>query len=245
MAYSEQRVIEKRHWSDNIFSFKTTRPQDFTFRNGEFVTLGLRNDNKLIPRAYSIVSSNQDEALEFLSIHVPDGPLTSLLTHVDEGSPIWINHKSTGSLTLEHIEPGRHLYLLATGTGVAPFISLIRGAEVYQHFDKVILVHTVRFLDGLAFRDELEARQDDGFIYFPTVTREAFEHNERGADLFCSGRLSGLVGLPEIDPDQDRVMICGNPNMNRDVRACLEQRGWRMTNHKGVGNFSLEQAFVL
>ena len=245
MAYSEQRVIEKRDWSDNIFSFKTTRPDDFQFRNGEFVTIGLRRDNRLIPRAYSIVSTNRDEALEFLSIHVPDGPLTSMLTHVDKGSPIWINRKSTGSLTLDHVEPGRNLYLLATGTGVAPFISLIRGAEAYQRFDRVILVHSVRYRDGLAFRDELEAAQGDQFVYFPTVTREPFEQTERGADLLRSGRLTELAGLEQLDPGQDRVMLCGNPHMNREVKAWLEENGWRMTNHAGLGNFTVEQAFVL
>lgn len=245
MAYSEQRVLSKKNWSDNIFSFTTTRPEDFDFKNGEFVTLGLRPNEKLIPRAYSIVSSNQQESLEFLSIRVPDGPLTSHLSEVDAGSSIWINQKSTGSLTLDHIKPGRHLFMIATGTGVAPFISLIRGAEVYQRFEKVILVHSVRTQSGLAFRNELESSCNQQFIYFPTVTRESFKYTARGSDLFCSGELNTILGLPELNPDLDRVMVCGNPNMNRDVKSFLLEQGWQMTNHQGVGNFTLEQAFVL
>ena len=245
MAYSEQRVLSKKNWSDNIFSFTTTRPEDFDFKNGEFVTLGLRPNKKLIPRAYSIVSSNQQESLEFLSIRVPDGPLTSHLSEVDSGSSIWINQKSTGSLTLDHIKPGRHLFMIATGTGVAPFISLIRGAEAYQRFEKVILVHSVRTKSGLAFRNELESLSNQQFIYFPTVTRESFKYTARGSDLFCSGELSTILGIPELNPDLDRVMVCGNPNMNRDVKSFLLDHGWQMTNHQGVGNFTLEQAFVL
>jgi ferredoxin--NADP+ reductase len=245
MPYSEQQVTAKQQWSDNIFSFKTTRPEGFDFENGQFVTLGLRPENKLIPRAYSIVSSNTDDQLEFLSIIVPDGPLTSRLAEIDAGNPVWINSKSTGSLTLKHVQPGRHLYMISTGTGIAPFISLLRGKQVFKHFEKAILLHTVRTQQGLVFRDELEAMQGEQFAYLPTVTREPFEISQRGSDLFCSGQVSRILGLPEVDPELDRVMICGNPAMNRDLTRYLQAQGWTMTNYQGVGNFTVEQAFVI
>ena len=245
MPYSEQQITSRREWSDNVFTFTTTRPEGFEFKNGQFVTLGLRPDKKLISRAYSIVSASEDEELEFLSIHIPDGPLTSELAQADEGNPIWINTKSTGSLTLDHVLPGRHLYLLATGTGLAPFVSLLRGAEVFNRFEKVILVHTVRNIRGLAYRDELEAMSSHQFIYLPTVTREQFETRERGTELFYSGELATKLELPHIDPQHDRVMLCGNPGMNREMTDYLKQNGWRMTNYQGVGNFTVEQAFVI
>jgi ferredoxin--NADP+ reductase len=223
----------------------TTRPEGFEFKNGEFVMLGLRPEGKLIPRAYSIVSTNRDDHLEFLSIQVPDGPLTSRLANVKQGNPIWINTKTTGSLTLDHIQSGRHLYMLATGTGLAPFISLIRAGDVFQTFERAILVHTVRKKQGLAYRDELTSRTEDQFLYVPTVTREPFETTERGADMFRNGKLTGKLDLPTPDPKQDRVMLCGNPNMNKEMTEYLEQNGWTMTNYKGVGNFTVEQAFVL
>lgn len=245
MPYAEQTVTAVRRWSDRTFSFMTTRPDSFDFKNGEFVMLGLRPDGKLIPRAYSIVSTNQDEHLEFLSIQVPDGPLTSRLAQVNEGNSIWINTKTTGSLTLDHIQPGRNLYMLATGTGLAPFMSLIRAGEVFDSFDRVILVHTVRKQQGLAYRDELTSRSGDQFLYVPTVTREPFATPERGAELFRSGELSSKLSLPMPEPEQDRVMICGNPNMNKEMTAYLQHEGWTMTNYKGTGNFTVEQAFVI
>ncbi|MDY6980670.1 MAG: ferredoxin--NADP reductase [Pseudomonadota bacterium] len=245
MPYSEQTITSKRPWSENIFTFTTTRPEGFEFKNGEFVTLGLRPEGKLIPRAYSIVSTNEDDQLEFLSIAVPDGPLTSHLAEANTGSSIWINTKSTGSLTLNHVQPGRHLYMLATGTGLAPFMSLVRSSEAFEHFERVILVHSVRHAPALAYRDELEARHGDEFLYVPTVTREEFANTERGADLFRSGELAEQLGLPKVDPEQDRVMLCGNPQMNKDMSEHLEDNGWTMTNYKGVGNFTVEQAFVL
>lgn len=245
MPYSQQQVTSKRRWSNNVFSFTTTRPDGFSFVNGEFVTLGLRQQEKLVARAYSIVSTNEDEQLEFLSIAVPDGPLTSELVNVDPGNAIWINTKSTGSLTLNHVQPGRHLYMIATGTGLAPFISLLRGGEIFNHFEKTILVHTVRTVEGLAYRQELEAMQSESFYYVPTVTREPFKTTLRGSELFRSGELTNLLGIAALDSDQDRVMLCGNPNMNRELRDFLKESGWTMSNHQGVGNFTVEQAFVL
>jgi ferredoxin/flavodoxin---NADP+ reductase len=245
MPYSEQRVTSIRQWSDKTFSFTTTRPENFQFENGEFVTIGLKTEGKLIARAYSIVSTNDVEHLEFLSIHVPDGPLTSRLAQVREGDGVWINSKTTGSLTLKYLQPGRNLYLLATGTGLAPFISLIRSTEVYQHYERVILVHTVRTAKELAYRDELQSHSHARFIYVPTVTREAFQLNQRCSDLFKSGELFTLHDLPPAVAEHDRVMICGNPLMNKDMTEHLHSQGWTMTDYHGVGNFTVEKAFVL
>ncbi|MEK6748294.1 MAG: ferredoxin--NADP reductase [Pseudomonadota bacterium] len=245
MPYSEQRVTSIRKWSDKTFSFTTTRPQDFSYENGEFVTIGLRIDGKLIARAYSIVSTNDTEQLEFLSIYVPDGPLTSRLAHVREGDGVWVNSKATGSLTLKYVKPGRNLYLLATGTGLAPFICLIRSAATYQTFERVILVHTVRTVGELAYQQEIESLSSERMIYVPSVTRETFPVNQRCSDIFKSGALFSMHNLPKADPELDRVMICGNPDMNRDMTKYLESQGWTMTNHRGVGNFTVEKAFVL
>jgi ferredoxin--NADP+ reductase len=245
VAYSEQTVTAKRPWSDRTFSLTLTRPADFKFENGEFVTIGLKADGKLIARAYSIVSTNDVDHLEFLSIHVPDGPLTSRLAQVQPGDSVWVNSKATGSLTLEHVQPGRNLYLLATGTGLAPFISLVRDPATFEVHERVILIHTVRTEAELAYREELEARVGDNFRYVPTVTREPFAHSQRCSDLFISGQLATDLDLPPIDPENDRVLICGNPEMNKQMSTYLKENGWTMTNHKGIGNFSVEAAFVI
>lgn len=245
MPYSEQRVTSVRRWSDKTFSFTTTRPSGFEFENGEFVTIGLKAEGKLIARAYSIVSTNDTEHLEFLSIHVPDGPLTSRLAHVKTGDGVWINTKTTGSLTLKYLQPGRNLYLLSTGTGLAPFICLVRSKELYQSFECVILVHTVRTVKELAYREELLSLQSDRFKYVPSVTREPFPVSARGSDLFQSGELSAMLQLPSADPAQDRVMLCGNPMMNKDMTDYLRANNWVMTDYHGVGNFTVEKAFVL
>ena len=245
MSYSEQRVQSVRTWSDRTFSFTLSRPQDFVFENGEFVTIGLKRDGRLVARAYSIVSTADRDYLEFLSIHVPDGPLTSELVHVRHGDSVWVNDKTTGTLTLHHVLPGRVLYLLATGTGLAPFMSLIRDPELYVRFEHVVLVHSVRTVAELAYRDEIEALPEPRLHYVPTVTREPFPTPERGADLFRSGELSRRLGLPLPDPAQDRVMICGNPDMTRQLTRYLKDSGWTPTNHRGVGNFTTEFAFVV
>ncbi len=245
MPYTEQQVTSKRQWSDKTFSFTTTRPEGFEFENGEFVTLGLRPEGKLIARAYSIVSTRDTEHLEFLSIYVPDGPLTSHLAHIHEGDGVWINSKTTGSLTLKYVQPGRNLYMLATGTGLAPFMSLVRASETWEHFERCILVHTVRTARELAYREELEKIGADKLCYVPTVTQEPFDTPQRGADLFRSGELFTHCGLPAADPEYDRVMLCGNPNMNKEMSVYLKKQGWTSTNHKGIGNFTVEKAFVL
>lgn len=245
MSYSQERVTSVRKWSEKTFSFTTTKPQGFQFNNGEFVTIGLRAEGKLIARAYSIVSTNDTNHLEFLSIYVPDGPLTSRLAHIREGDSVWVNDKTTGSLTLKYVQPGRHLYLLSTGTGLSPFMSLIRDPATYEVYEKVVLVHTVRTEKELAYRSEIEALVDDRLKYVPTVTREAFEIQYRCSNLFKSGDLFDMVGLPAADPAQDRVMLCGNPNMNQDMTQYLQDQGWTMTTFRGVGNFTVEKAFVL
>lgn len=245
MAYSEQTVQWVRPWSDRTFSFALTRPQPLVFRNGEFLTLGLRREGRLVARAYSIVSTNDADHLEFLSIHVPEGPLTSRLAQIRPGETVWVNDKPTGTLTLDHVQPGRVLYMLATGTGLAPFMSLTRDPETHRRFEQVVLVHSVRHATELAYREELTAREDGHFHYVPTVTREPFPTPERGADLFRSGELSRRLGLPAPDPETDRVMVCGNPAMTREMTHFLKENGWTPTNHKGVGNFTTELAFVL
>lgn len=245
MPYSEQRVTSIQKWSDKTFSFTTTRPQDFQFENGEFVTLGLKPEGKLIARAYSIVSNNDTEHLEFLSIHVPDGPLTSRLAHIQIGEGVWVNSKTTGSLTLKYVQPGRTLYMLSTGTGLAPFMSLIRSKEVYEAYERIVLIHTVRTVKELAYKEELEARSGEQFVYVPTVTREPFQITGRGTELFKSGEIFSRYQLPVADHAHDRIMICGNPEMNKDMTDYLKQQGWTMTNHRGVGNFTVEKAFVL
>lgn len=245
MPYSEQTVQSVRPWSDKTFSFTLSRPQDFSFVNGEFVTIGLKREGKLVARAYSIVSTADDDRLEFLSIHVPEGPLTSQLVRIRPGDSVWVNGKATGSLTLKHVLPGRTLYMLATGTGLAPFMSLIRDPELYSRYESVVLVHSVRTVAELAYRAEIEAIDNPQLYYVPTVTREPFPTPERGGDLFRAGLLSQRLGLPAPDPEHDRVMICGNPNMTRELTQHLKDAGWTLTNHRGIGNFTTEIAFVV
>jgi ferredoxin--NADP+ reductase len=252
---STQRVVSVHHWNDSLFSFRTTRDDGLRFINGQFVMLGIEQQGRPLTRAYSIASANHDEFLEFFSIKVPDGPLTSKLQHLAVGDSVVVSRKPTGTLVLRDLRPGTTLYMLATGTGLAPFISLIQDPETYQRFAKVVLVHGVRSVSELAYRDfitrELPNHEyfadlvRDKLIYYPTVTREPFATQGRITDLIDSGKLFADIGLPGFDPTTDRAMICGSPQMIRDCCALLDSHGFEVSPHIGApGDYVIERAFV-
>lgn len=253
--FSTEQVIAVHHWNDHLFSFRTTRAPGLRFVNGQFVMMGLEVEGRALTRAYSIVSPNYEEHLEFLSIKVPDGPLTSRLQYLREGDPVLVGKKPTGTLVIHDLLPGKHLYLFSTGTGLAPFMSLIQDPEVYERFERVILLHGVRYLSDLAYRDFItralpkneffgdEVRQK--LIYYPAVTREPFPTQGRLTHLLENGRLFEEIGLPPLDPAVDRAMLCGGPEMLRDFRALLERRGFTLARHIGdVADYVIERAFV-
>ncbi|WP_301101140.1 ferredoxin--NADP reductase [Propionivibrio sp.] len=252
---STQHVLSVRHWNDNLFSFRTTRDDGLRFINGQFVMLGLEQEGRPLTRAYSIASANHDEFLEFFSIKVPNGPLTSKLQHLSVGDAVVVSRKPTGTLVLRDLKPGRNLYLLATGTGLAPFLSLIQDPESYERFEKVILVHGVRTVSELAYRDfisrELPTHEyfadlvRDKLIYYPTVTRECFANQGRITHLIENGKLFSDIGLPLLNPAHDRIMICGSPAMIKDCCTLLDKREFKISPHIGaMGDYVIERAFV-
>ncbi len=253
-ALHQETVLSVHHWTDRLFSFTTTRDMGLRFSNGHFTMIGLTVNNKPLLRAYSIVSPNYEEHLEFLSIKVPDGPLTSRLQHIQVGDSIIVGRKPTGTLLIDYLLPGKNLYMLSTGTGMAPFLSVLRDPETYERFDKVILVHGVRQVNELAYHDYLtqELPQHEllgemvstQFLYYPTVTREPYRHMGRITDLMESGQLFADLGLPTPVPTQDRVMICGSPQMLKDLKSLLEQRGFQEGNTTRPGDFVIERAFA-
>ena len=254
-AFGTERVLTVHHWNSTLFSFTTTRDPALRFDNGQFVMVGLMIDGKPLLRAYSIASANYDEFLEFFSIKVAHGALTSRLQHLKVGDEVLISRKPTGTLTLHDLRPGKHLYLLGTGTGLAPFLSIVKDPDAYERFDKVVLVHGVRQVDELAYRDviteELPTNEyfgenvRDKLIYYPTVTREKFRNQGRLTDLIRSGRLFRGVGLPPLDPKVDRVMVCGSPAMLKDTTDLLDSMGFTMSPHIGTpGDYVIERAFV-
>ncbi len=253
-AFNEETVLSVHHWTDKLFSFTTTRDPALRFSNGHFTMIGLRVDNKPLLRAYSIVSANYEDHLEFLSIKVPDGPLTSRLQHIKVGEKIIVGKKPTGTLLIDYLTPGKHLYLLSTGTGLAPFMSIIRDPETYERFEQVILVHGVRTKDELAYHEllteHLPAHEFLGDMvnsklrYYPTVTREAYKNMGRVTELIENGKMLADLGLPPLDPAVDRVMICGSPGMLRDLKHMLEGRGFKEGNTSTPGAFVIERAFA-
>jgi ferredoxin/flavodoxin---NADP+ reductase len=250
-----EKVLEVHHWNDTLFSFKTTRDRGLRFRNGEFVMIGLETEARPIMRAYSIASPNHEEYLEFFSIKVPDGKLTSKLKNLEPGSDIMISKKPTGTLVVDDLKDGRNLYLLGTGTGLAPFLSIIQDPETYERFERIILCHGVRYCDELAYRefilDELPNHEYLGemvrekLIYYPTVTREKFQNNGRLTDLMVSGKLFKDIGLPPLNPEHDRAMICGSPSMLTDLSNILNDNGLKISPKMGIqGEYVIERAFV-
>jgi ferredoxin--NADP+ reductase len=251
---SQERVLNVHHWSDSLFSFTTTRNSGLRFRSGHFVMLGLEVEGRPLLRAYSVASAHYDEHLEFYSIKVPDGPLTSRLQNIQPGDSIFVSRKPTGTLVLDNLRRGKRLYLLASGTGLAPFMSVIRDPETYDRFEDVVVVHGVRFVSELGYRgyieDELPQHELVGeqvqkqLRYYPTVTREPFRNQGRVTTLIESGKLFADLGLPALDPAHDRVMICGSPAMLKDVVTLLEVRGLTEGSSDGQGEYVVERAFV-
>ena len=253
-AFLEETVLSVHHWTDRLFSFTTTRDPALRFSNGHFTMIGLRVDGKPLLRAYSIASANYEDHLEFLSIKVPDGPLTSRLQHIRVGDKIVVGKKPTGTLLTDYLLPGKRLYLLGTGTGLAPYLAIVRDPETYEKFEDVVVVHGVRQVNELAYHDLLdhELAQDellgelvaDKLHYYPTVTREPYKNSGRMTDLIQNGKLAADLGLPPLNPEEDRVMLCGSPAMLRDLKALLEMRGFKEGNTTKQGDFVVERAFV-
>ena len=254
-AYITEKIVSVHHWNDTLFSFTTTRDRALRYENGQFVMIGLEVDGRPLMRAYSIASANYEENLEFFSIKVQDGPLTSRLQRVQPGDDILMSRKPTGTLVLHDLLPGKHLYLFSTGTGLAPFMSVIRDLDVYDRFEKVVLIHGVRHVSEVAYEhyitNELPHHEflgeavSEKLIYYPTVTREPFRNQGRFTDLIESGKLFEDIGLPPLDPAVDRVMICGSAAMLKSSRELLDRRGFKMSKRIGdPGDYVIEHAFV-
>src|SRR5690554_3400007 len=250
-----ERVVSVHHWSDNLFSFRTTRDPGLKFENGQIVMLGLTVEGRPLLRAYSFASPNYDDCLEFYSIKIPDGPLTSRLQNLEVGDEVLVSRKLTGTLLLSDLLPGKNLYLLSTGTGLAPFMSLIQDPEIYERFEKIILVHGVRHVSEVAYSEFITKNLPDNeffgeqlrdkLIYYPTVTREPFRNQGRITELMRSGKLFTDIGLPPINPEHDRAMICGGPAMLDDTSTMLDEFGFKVSPRLGVAaDYVIERAFV-
>jgi ferredoxin/flavodoxin---NADP+ reductase len=254
-TFATERVLSVHHWNDNLFSFKTTRDPGLRFENGQFVMIGLHVNERPLVRAYSIASPNYEEHLEFFSIKVPNGPLTSRLQHLQVNDEVLVSRKPTGTLVIHDLLPGKNLYLLSTGTGLAPFMSVIQDIETYDRFEKIVLIHGVRYVSELAYAEFIEKVLPENeffgeevrqkLIYYPTVTREPFRNQGRLTNLINSGKLFEDIGLPPLNPADDRIMICGSPHMLADTSALLDERGFTVSPRIGVpGDYVIERAFV-
>ncbi|WP_445116162.1 ferredoxin--NADP reductase [Acinetobacter sp. WZC-1] len=255
-AFNVEKITHVHHWNDTLFSFKTTRDTALRYKNGQFVMIGLEVNGKPLMRAYSIASANYEEELEFFSIKVQDGPLTSILQKVQVGDEILISKKPTGTLVHDDLNPGKNLYLLSSGTGLAPFLAIIRDPETYERYEKVIVVHGTRFISELAYQDlilsELPGHEffqelgvQEKLVYYPTVTREDFHTQGRVTTAIESGDLFEKIGLQRFNPEVDRAMLCGSPAFLKDVAALLDQHGLKESPRMGeLGDYVIERAFV-
>lgn len=251
---NQETVTAVHHWNDTLFSFRTTRDPGFRFENGHFTMIGLQHEDRPLLRAYSIASANYEEEMEFFSIKVPDGPLTSKLQQLAVGDKVLVGRKPTGTLVADNLLPGRNLWLLSTGTGLAPFMSIIKDPDIYDRFDRVILAHGVRYVSELAYADYIarELPENEFFgeqareklLYYPAVTREDFRNQGRLTDLLASGKLAIDLGLPPVSVEDDRFMLCGSPSMLKDFGALLESRGFHESRQGRVGEYVIERAFV-
>ncbi len=260
-----QTVTEVQHYTDRLFRFRVTRPASLRFRSGEFVMIGLMGDphpetgkQKPLLRAYSIASPSWDEELEFYSIKVPDGPLTSKLQHINVGDEIILRPKPVGTLVHDALLPGKRIYFFATGTGFAPFASLLREPETYENYDEVIVTHTVRDVAELTYGRELieNLKKDEMMIellgeenldkirYYPTTTREESPKMGRITTLIENGELFADLGIPPLDPATDRAMVCGSLAFNLDIKKILEDAGLNEGANSEPGEFVIEKAFV-
>lgn len=253
-AFFTETVTWVQHWTPELFSFRTTRDPTLRFQSGQFLMVGLEVDGKPLVRAYSVASPAWHDELEFYSIKVQDGPLTSRLQKIKVGDQLLIGRKPTGTLVLDGLKPGKRLYMLGTGTGLAPWLSLARDPEVYDRFEQVIVTHTVRAVADLNYRElfEHDLAQDEilseviggKLTYYPTVTREPFKTQGRITTLIESGKLFEDLGLPPLDPAVDRLMLCGGPSVLADLKALLEARGYQEGSLANPGDYVLERAFV-
>jgi ferredoxin/flavodoxin---NADP+ reductase len=253
-AFQKETVLSVKHWTDSLFSFTATRDPGFRFQSGQFAMIGLEVEGRPLVRAYSMASANHEEALEFFSIKVTDGPLTSRLQKIREGDTILVGRKATGTLIAGNLIPGKRLLLLSTGTGLAPFASIIKDPDVYDSYETIILAHGCRQVSELAYGEQVVAnlQRDEFFgplikdklIYYPTVTREPFRNRGRVTDLIETGQLFEDIGLPKLDIESDRIMLCGSPGMLEELRIMLEGRGFAEGSHSEPGHFVIEKAFA-
>lgn len=254
-TYATERVLSVHHWNDKLFSFKTTRDPGLRFINGQFVMIGLMVNERPLVRAYSIVSPNYEEYLEFFSIKVPNGPLTSRLQHLNVGDTVLVSRKPTGTLIIDDLLPGKHLYLLSTGTGLAAFMPIIQDPEAYERFEKIVLFHGVRNVNDLAYEEFITETlpQNEFFgdvvreklVYYPSVTREPFRNQGRLHNLIESGKLFQDTDMPPLNSAVDRAMICGSAHMLKDTSDLLNRRGFNISPRIGEpGDYVIERAFV-
>jgi ferredoxin--NADP+ reductase len=251
-----QRVTGVHHWTNGLFSFQIERPDSFRFRSGEFVMIGLKDGDRPLLRAYSIVSPNWEEHLEFFSVKVPEGPLTSRLQHLKVGDYLFLSKKPTGTLVIDALRPGQRLFMVGTGTGLAPFLSVLRSPGTHEKFDEIIITHTVREEQELAYRDflENEIHADevfgellrDRFTYYPTVTRGEFKTPGRITDRIQAGEFADDLGLigNRFNPETARVMVCGSMAFNYDMSTMLNEHGLEEGSNSAPGSFVIERAFV-
>lgn len=252
--FNHETVLDVHHWTDTLFSFRTTRDPSFRFLSGQFTMIGLEVDGKPLTRAYSMASAVYEDTLEFFSIKVPNGPLTSRLQHLKVGDTVLVGRKPVGTLLCDSLLPAKRLWLLSTGTGLAPFLSIIRDLEVYERYEQIILVHGVREVADLAYDDyisnELPQHEYLGefvrqkLVYYPTVTREAFRNQGRVTDLIRSGKIFADIGVPEFSAENDRMMLCGSPAMLAETKQMLLDYGLTEGSQSRAGHFVIERAFV-